>query len=154
MSNYTLWGPATWILFHTLAEKVKEDKFTIIKYQLISFVKQICTSLPCPDCAQHATQLLSQYKNYHLIKTKEDFKLFLFNFHNMVNARLKVPPASKEMLDKYKTTVFQQVFEFWYINFKVASGGNNKLMIDAISRERTKTSFHNFLKSHAHFFVR
>ena len=154
MSNYTLWGPATWILFHTLAEKVKEDKFPIIKYQLISFIKQICQSLPCPDCAQHATQLLSQYKNYHLIKTKEDFKFFLFNFHNMVNARLKVPPASKGLLDKYKTTVFQQVFEFWYTHFKVASGGNNRLMIDAISRERTRTSFHNFLKSHAHFFVR
>jgi len=36
-----LWGQPTWFLFHTLAEKVKEENFDKIKNDLFSFIKQI-----------------------------------------------------------------------------------------------------------------
>ena len=45
------WGPCTWYLFHTLAEKVKEESFPLIKESLISLIIRICSNLPCPECA-------------------------------------------------------------------------------------------------------
>ena len=35
------WGPCTWYLFHTLAEKVKNDSFLLVKDGLISIIKKI-----------------------------------------------------------------------------------------------------------------
>ena len=31
MPSQSIWGPATWLLFHTLAEKIHEDKFNDIE---------------------------------------------------------------------------------------------------------------------------
>ena len=39
------WGPCTWYLFHTLAEKVKEESFPLIKDSLISLIIRICSNL-------------------------------------------------------------------------------------------------------------
>ena len=40
MTKY--WGPSTWFLFHTLAEKIKDDKFPEMKLELLSIIRQIC----------------------------------------------------------------------------------------------------------------
>ena len=37
MSNL-LWGQSTWFLFHTLAEKVKDEEFSTIKLELIGLL--------------------------------------------------------------------------------------------------------------------
>ena len=36
------WGPPTWTLFHTLAEKIHEDTFPILGPQLFYHIKNIC----------------------------------------------------------------------------------------------------------------
>jgi len=41
-----LWGPAIWYLFHTMAEKVKESSFNIIRDDLIRVVRKVCSNLP------------------------------------------------------------------------------------------------------------
>ena len=41
-----VWGPCTWFLFHTLAEKIKEEEFTDAKHKLLSFIANICNNLP------------------------------------------------------------------------------------------------------------
>ena len=64
-----VWGPPTWILFHTLIAKLTDDGFNTIGLQLFRYIKRICNNLPCPDCAQHATQFLSRV-NMTTIKTK------------------------------------------------------------------------------------
>jgi hypothetical protein len=35
------WGPCTWYLFHTLAEKINEEHFPALRTELISIMKQI-----------------------------------------------------------------------------------------------------------------
>ena len=35
------WGPCTWFLFHTLAEKIREEHFMKLKPELINIVKNI-----------------------------------------------------------------------------------------------------------------
>jgi hypothetical protein len=96
-----LWGAPTWYLFHTLAEKVKDEEFKNIKAELLNNINVICCNLPCPSCAEHACQYMKKL-NYNSINSKEDLKRFLFNFHNEVNQKKNVPAFSiNELNDKY-----------------------------------------------------
>ena len=97
-----LWGNNIWALFHGLSCKIQEDKFLYHRDRLIYIIKNICSSLPCPDCSKDATYLLNN-TNFNQIRTKEDFKLFIFNFHNSVNKKLKKPIYEYTNLDKYNS---------------------------------------------------
>lgn len=144
MSSATSWGPATWYLFHTLVEKIKPDSFTLIRTDLINIIKEICSTLPCPDCANHSTLLLSTYKNYHLIQTQEDMKKFIFEFHNMVNRNAKHPQQPTNVLERYKNANLSQVFQYWYQNFNT-KGISRSFMINSIHRDATKKNVQSFL---------
>jgi len=85
-----LWGEPIWFLFHTLAQKVKEDAFPEIRKELFQVIITICDNLPCPDCANHAMQYMKGI-NFHVIQTKKDLIDMLFQFHNSVNARKGYP---------------------------------------------------------------
>jgi len=80
------WGPPTWTLLHTLAEKITETGYQRIGMQLFGQIYRICNSLPCPDCADHATRFLAKV-NVSALKTKTDLKNILYVFHNVVNVR-------------------------------------------------------------------
>jgi hypothetical protein len=98
MASKDIWGPSTWTLFHTLAEKIKDEHFNDIKHELLAYVKRICANLPCPDCAAHATQFISKLTPAHFAN-KQNFKLFLLHFHNSVNERTGKRPFALEELD-------------------------------------------------------
>ena len=146
MSKYTLWGPATWYLFHTLAEKIKPDEFIKLKDEIIYLLKNICSYLPCPDCSSHATHILSSYRHYHKIASKEDFKRFLFEFHNIVNNKAKNEVFTQEILDKYKTGNLSKIFQYWYQHFSVKGGLSNTLMINGINRDNIRISVQKFFQ--------
>jgi hypothetical protein len=88
MPTPSVWGPPTWTLLHTLAEKIHEDDFNKLMPQMIGLIKRICSYLPCPDCSQHATHFLAKLKSDQ-VSTKINFKNTMYLFHNMVNARKK-----------------------------------------------------------------
>jgi hypothetical protein len=94
------WGEPTWILFHTLAEKVNENNFSQIRVELLNTIYSICANLPCPDCAEHATAYLNGI-NFKTIQTKEQLKYMLYSFHNTVNSKKGVELFPIENLDKY-----------------------------------------------------
>jgi len=112
------WGAPTWYLFHTLAEKVREDSFHLIRKELLDIIYTICTNLPCPDCANHATRFM-QGVNYDTILTKEDFKELLFKFHNSVNSKKGFPVFSRsELDDMYSRANTANVIQNFYNNFQ------------------------------------
>jgi len=78
------WGPPTWIFFHTLAEKIQEDKFIHIGHELVGHIISICNNLPCQDCTRHAKEHLSKI-DIKGIKTKNDLRNMLYVLHNEVN---------------------------------------------------------------------
>jgi hypothetical protein len=82
MASREEWGNITWYLFHGLAEKIKEENFISNKPLLIKILKNICQNLPCPDCSQHSTSLLNNV-NFQQIRSKQEFKIFIFKFHNI-----------------------------------------------------------------------
>ena len=92
------WGWPTWKFFHVIAHKIKPEYFKQVRQQLLDIIYSICTTLPCPVCAQHATQYMKAV-NFNNIQTKEDLKDMLFAFHNSVNARKNYKPMEKSELD-------------------------------------------------------
>ena len=94
------WGEPTWILLHTLAEKVNENTFSQIRVELLNTIYSICANLPCPDCAEHATAYLNGI-NFRTIQTKEQLKYMLYTFHNTVNSKKGVELFPIANLNKY-----------------------------------------------------
>lgn len=113
------WGKYTWIFFHCLAEKIKPSSFIAMKYTLINWIKQISGILPCPYCSEHATNFLQQYKNYHTINTKDEFKNFLLLFHNSTNKKINKYIQPTNILKQYENYDFRTATANWYNNFIV-----------------------------------
>lgn len=94
-----LWGEPTWFLFHTLSHKIKPESFPVIKNELLQLFSNICSKLPCPICAEHASNYLVN-NNFFNIQSKEELKRFFFVFHNYVNEKKKYPIFELSELDK------------------------------------------------------
>ena len=110
------WGPATWTLFHILAEKLNND---ILVKPIIQLIKQICRCLPCPVCREHSTRILQHYKLYHKINTKEDLKRFIWEFHNQVNIKLHYPIYNFKDLNKYSNYSLEYILKTWLKYFNI-----------------------------------
>ena len=74
------WGNATWTLFHTLIEKIKNENYKRVGPIVFNIIKNICSVLPCPDCKQHAIEYLKPVTFKHF-PTKEHMKQFFYHFH-------------------------------------------------------------------------
>ena len=117
--SINVWGPLTWKLFHTLAEKVDETKFFENKDKLVKVIIDICKHLPCPECSKDAVNILDKayIKN---IKTKKHFIEFIRQFHNIVNIKLhKKMYSITESDDMYKdvnlTILLKDFFNIFFI---------------------------------------
>ena len=141
MASRQQWGNITWYLFHGIAEKIKEDKFLELKPSIISIIKLICSNLPCPDCADHATKFLNTI-NFDNIQNKNDFKIFLFKFHNMINSKINKPQFLKEDFDnKYKNIILPKIFEYFIKIYSINNKSEKMMMYTAF-----KNSFLSNLK--------
>ena len=145
-----VWGPPTWILFHTLIAKLTDDGFNIIGLQLFNYIKRICNNLPCPDCAQHATQFLSRV-NMATIKTKDDLRNTMYIFHNMVNKRKNKPMYHVNDLEKYKSNNTVERYNNFIAHFKTK--GNMKLLADSFQRKLLVNDFKKWLMTNIRFFI-
>jgi len=139
------WGAPTWYLFHTLAYKIKDECFSILKNELLNNIFAICRNLPCPKCATHASEYMSKI-NVNSIRTKEDLKYMLFRFHNEVNSRTGSPLFPyNDLDDKYSTAITINIIQNFFIffqdkSFNVTNIANN------MHRERMITSLKEWFK--------
>ena len=137
------WGPSTWKIFHTLAEKIKEeekDKSIFIQGLLIE-IKALCSNLPCPYCSKHS--LMYFQKNSKIMKNvskKEQLIKFLFDFHNSVNKTLRKKEFKYKDLEIYKEANTAQVFNDFYSRWSTSTSG----MLNHMKRSRLAT-FHSWL---------
>ena len=145
-----LWGRSTWILLHTLAEKVKEEHFLQIRNELFGMFLNLFANLPCPDCKQHALQF---WRNVSMqkIMTKQQLIDVLWVFHNSVNSRTRHKQYKKTDLYAYKILKLYDVFKIFIKHFNTR--GNEKLMADEEQRKRFLNSFIDWFKRKAGYFV-
>lgn len=128
------WGNISWILMHSLAQKVTENKFINCKQILIRIIFDICSNLPCPDCREHAIKLLKT-SNIHKISNKKQLISFLCEFHNIVNKKLKKPTKRIEEVEKqYSTAKLNMIVSIF---FKVYNSViyNEKMLADSFRRK-------------------
>ncbi len=96
-----------------MLQKIKDENFNEMKSEIISIVKKICSSLPCPDCASHASQKLGSL-NSDAIHSKEDLKNVILSFHNFVNQRLGTGQWNEEQLnEKYRLAKTDTIVQFF-----------------------------------------
>lgn len=143
------WGEPTWFLFHTLAQKVKEENFEEIRGELIANIISICHNLPCPKCANHAVEYMKKI-NIHAILTKEDLKKMLFNFHNHVNHEKRYPIFDYTQLDeKYDKANTINIIHHFMNRYKVKDFNvnmiNSNMQRDMIVK-KLKVWFKNNIK--------
>ena len=110
------WGKVTWFLLHGIAEKCKNENYSLYKEQIFTVIIKIISNLPCPDCRQHAIHFFRK-KNASMYPTKESLIELIFNFHNLVNKRIGKPIYPKQNLSNYNKLNFSktvQLFEHIY----------------------------------------
>ena len=145
------WGAPTWFFFHTLAEKVRDDQFPLIRVPLLNMVSNICANLPCPDCAKHAREYMSKI-NFNAIQTKNDFINLFFVFHNTVNERKGFPIADRTELDQYKQYSFTSVignFMYFFENRHMSP----RLMADDFARRHAAVNIKKWLSDNIRYFT-
>lgn len=116
-SNFN-WATPTWCLLHTIASKVVPQYFSRHRQNLINLVKKICHTLPCPYCKEHASHFVDNY-NYNKIKNNEDFKLWLWEFHNTVNVQTGKQPRTVDIINNYAMNDLNKLLIFWNTKFTI-----------------------------------
>ena len=145
------WGPPTWFLFHTLAHKIKDEYFSKIKTELLTNIVTICRNLPCPKCAEHATEYMNKI-NMGAIKTKDDLKNMLFKFHNDVNARTGVSLFDyNDLHDKYNSAITINIVQNFFIFFKDKTF-NVTAIANSMHRERITISLKIWFQKNIQYF--
>lgn len=135
------WGEPTWFLFHTLAEKVKDEYFVQIRKELLDVIYTICVNLPCPTCAVHATQHMNGI-NYSTIQSKQQLKEMLFSFHNTVNTRKQFPLFDYSDLDtKYSAANTVAIIQNFMVHFQ-----DKHASIHMIANDMHRARIANILK--------
>lgn len=126
------WGPPIWNFLHTLAAKVKEEKYPEMCRQLFFFIQKICANLPCPECSQHAKIFLERVV-LKKVSTKNDLINLLFIFHNAVNHKKMKPLFPIEETKKYSQNNIIIAYNQFITAFNTK--GNMKLLADSFQRK-------------------
>jgi len=146
------WGPITWNLFHTMAEKIKDEHFDRHFPQLWKHFTKICHSLPCPQCSEHATIYIKQFRETQ-IKNKDLFQKFIHQFHNHANNNTNKPLYKIEILDIYKNNNLSQVFNDFIIEWNYQMNQKNiNLIAHNFIRKKTIKDFHLWFYSNLDIF--
>ncbi len=145
-----VWGPATWTLFHVLAEKVNERIYPRIAGQIFDVIKRLCSALPCPECAQDATIFLNKVKLNEL-RSKNDFKNMIYMFHNYVNAKKRKPLYKYSDLEIYKK--YNIVFVFNRFISVYHTKGNMRLLAESFQRQLIIRTVREWFSRNMCFFV-
>lgn len=142
------WGNATWYLFHTLSHKLKDSESAHAADLLALFVS-ICKNLPCPICREDATKMLSGSKT-RLVSTKADLIRFMWQFHNLVNRKLKKPEMTfDEHNEKYAQANTNNVVSF-YIYVMSKNANNARAMLDSFKRQDNTKEFKKYFSENIH----
>ena len=111
-----VWGPPTWTFLHTLVEKVHDNEFPRLQKDLYHFVWKICTTLPCPDCSQHASRFMTKTPREAWM-TKQDMRSSLFILHNIVNKRNQKTIQKLNILETYNKKKYYTLLQRFYTRF-------------------------------------
>ena len=120
------WGKHVWYFLHTLIEKVKDSHFNELRDDILKYIYIICTNLPCPMCSNHAKTTLDGM-NFNSLRTKQQIKITLFNFHNLLNKQKGYPIFTESELSKYSNADLKLI-SVNFFNAYIDKNNNLKMM--------------------------
>ena len=145
------WGPQVWRFLHKLVASIKDDSFYIVGNQALTYIIQICSMLPCPDCSNHARMFFNKI-NKSSINSRTKLIDLIFIFHNEVNKRTKkqinFPYNSLNIYDNinlYKA--YNDFFKVYKINTSA------KLSTDTFHKGILLKNLYNWLTSNRTHFI-
>jgi hypothetical protein len=141
MSPPEVWGPAVWILFHTLSERINNNAFQKMLPSLFQNIVRICKFLPCPECSVDASNFLAKIKLTDL-KNKSDLKNMFYFFHNWVNAKKKKKLCNFSFLTVYGRYNLINVVNNFIMKYQTK--GNMKLLNESFQRQLIIKDFKNW----------
>jgi flagellar biosynthesis GTPase FlhF len=150
MSPPEVWGPAVWILFHTLIEKMNPHVYPHVIGSMFGMIVRICKFLPCPECSIDASNFLAKIK-LNDYKTKNEFKNMLYLFHNWVNAKKRKPLYNYSHLQKYDE--FNLILVINNFIAKYNTKGNMKLLAESFQRTFVVKELVSWFKIYARAFI-
>ena len=130
-----LWAASTWAFFHGLAENIRPDFYSRNHPYLLAMVKGICANLPCPTCRMHASAYMARVHPRD-VQTRAKFRMFLYRFHNTVNARLGKPQYPIKGLGKYRTRKVGYIFKAFLAGFTKSYGGLTPGLVNQAGQRR------------------
>ena len=145
------WGNIIWVLFHTLAYKLKQTESAHAPELLKIFI-DICHRLPCPYCRSHAIEILGK-ANTKIVKTRADLIRFTWQFHNIVNKKLgKREILFDEINKKYEDgKVYVCMNE--YIGMISRSTMTHFALSDSVPRNQHRIKIINYFQNNKHRFL-
>lgn len=145
------WGEPTWFFFHTLAEKIKPEHFDESKHEIFEIIKNVCATLPCPNCAQHASEYMQKIY-FQNIRTKEDLQIMLWTFHNEVNKRKGFAHFPiEELQTKYKTAMTRNIIQHFLYHHE-DKHASFRMIADDYFRSRVSANLRIWFIKHIHIF--
>lgn len=139
------WGPLIWKVLHCITLKIKDEEFSNERKSIIKIITNICSNLPCPQCASHATGIIRKYKLMN-IKTKNDLIKFVHFMHNLVNKRLKKPNYPFENIQHYNKYNTKEVLNEYFIKNTNAKYGE-KMMLYSYHRKNFLKDFRDYFRN-------
>jgi hypothetical protein len=143
------WGEPTWYFFHVFIEKITGSHYNENHTEFIKIYKLICNNLPCPICKEHAMEYIKKHKIDNM-NTRKKMKMFLFNFHNYVNKRLKKTIYKEHILEQYDRINISKAYQFFNQEF-YKSQHSQKHFSDWI-RNRVKEDLDKFMITNICYF--
>lgn len=125
------WGFVTWTYLHTLAASIPENAYPALKTDLLAHIKAICSCLPCPICAKHASEYVQNLQLSH-IPTKKALGDVLCAFHNTVNHRTQKKIFPSSQLGIYSQLNLNYVYRMFAV--EMAKPGDARLMTSSMVR--------------------
>jgi len=144
-----IWGPPIWNFFHTMAEKIHEEKFSVLGPKLVSHIQRICRNLPCPECSKHATRFFSNAPPGAFL-SKKALQDTLFVLHNVVNRRKNKTIQKMDVLGQYRNRNIVGAYNKFVSVYHTR--GNMKLLTDSFQRQIIMRDFKKWLMENIRFF--
>ena len=148
--NKPSWGSVTWILLHTLCQKMKMEKFDSIpkRQEFRDILISICVNLPCPDCSNHSKNYIKTTEfDKKIFRTKEDLTTMFFTFHNKVNDRKGYASFPIGALHQYNNVNTMWIIKRFFAHFDAKNKVIPKMLSEDYYRKQVIRSLYKWFSS-------
>ena len=91
-----IWGPACWILLHTSAANIEQERLQ----DYVKLLRVLEFTLPCPDCRQHLKEYFEKHSPDSISNPLEASK-YVYELHNHVNRITRKPNIHPSIMQAY-----------------------------------------------------